>query len=87
VDRHVHRAALGDRNGGGAGLMDELLVFGRTEYAEPLIARATAAPGDDVLAANPAEWVELVSFPLSAVQWIIRDGEDAVNETAVRAGR
>ena len=67
--------------------MDELLVFGRTEYAEPLAARATAALGDDVLAANPAEWVELVTFPLSAVHWIIRDGEDAVNEPAIRAGR
>ena len=87
MDRHVHRAALGDRNGREAGLMDELLVFGRTEYAEPLTARGTAAPGDDVLAAHPGTWVELVAFPQSAVHWIIRDGEDAEHEAAVRAGR
>jgi hypothetical protein len=67
--------------------MDELLVFGRTEYAEPLTERGTAAPEDDVLAAHPGGWVELVTFPRSAVHWIIREGEDAENESAVRAGR
>jgi hypothetical protein len=67
--------------------MDELLVFGRTEYAEPLTERGTAGPEDDVLAAHPGAWVELVTFPRSAVHWIIRDGEDAENESAVRAGR
>lgn len=67
--------------------MDELLVFGRTEYAAPLTERGTVAPGDDVLAAHAGPWVELVTLPRSAVQWIIRDGEDAENELAVRAGR
>jgi hypothetical protein len=67
--------------------MDEVLVFGRTEYAEPLTSRGTVARGDDVLAARPEPWVELVAFRQSAVHWIIRDGEDAENEAAVRAGR
>lgn len=67
--------------------MDELLVFGRTDYAAPLTSRGTAAPGDEVLAAHPGAWVELVAFPNNAVHWIIRDSEDAENEPAVRAGR
>jgi hypothetical protein len=67
--------------------MDELLVFGRTEYAEPLTERGTAGLDDDVRAAHPGTWVELVTFPRSAVHWIIRDGEDAENELAARAGR
>lgn len=64
----------------------ELLVFGRTEYAEPLTERGTAAAGDDVLATYPGSWVELVVFPREAVHWIVRDGEDAESERAVRAG-
>jgi hypothetical protein len=67
--------------------MGELLVFGRTEYPEPLTESGSAAPEDDVLATHPGAWVELVTFPRSAVHWIIRDGEDAENEPAVRAGR
>lgn len=67
--------------------MDELLVFGRTEYPEPLTERGTAEPGEDVLAANPGAWVELVTFPRSAVHWIIRDGEDVENAAPVRACR
>jgi hypothetical protein len=67
--------------------MDEVLVFGRTEYAEPLTERGAAEPGGDVLAAHPGAWVELVTFPRSAVHWIIRDGEDVENEAPVRAGR
>ena len=63
----------------------ELLVFGRTEYAEPLTDRGEAGAGEDVLATHPGEWVELVAFPSSAVHWIIRDGEDAESERAVRA--
>jgi hypothetical protein len=66
--------------------MDELLVFGRTEYAEPLTERGTAATDADVLAAYPGQWVELVAFPSSAVHWIIREGEDAESERAARAG-
>ena len=64
----------------------ELLVFGRTEYAEPLTERGTAAPGDDVLATHPGAWVELVVVPHEAVHWIIRDGEDAESERTVRVG-
>jgi hypothetical protein len=67
--------------------MDELLVFGRTEYVEPLTERGTAALGDDVLAAYPGAWVELVAFPRNAVHWIVRDGEDVEDELALRAGR
>ena len=63
----------------------ELLVFGRTEYAEPLTERGEAEADEDVLAAHRGEWVELVAFPSSAVHWIIRDGEDAESEHAVRA--
>ena len=65
----------------------ELLVFGRTEYAEPLTERGDAAPGEDVLATHPGPWVELVAFPRSAVHWIIRDGEDTERERRVRAVR
>lgn len=58
-------------------MIDQLLVFGRTQYAEPLTERGTATSEDDVLAAHPGQWVELVAFPRGAVHWIIRDGEDA----------
>ena len=64
----------------------ELLVFGRTEYAEPLTDVGTAAAGDDVQAIHPEAWVELVAFPREAVQWIVRDGEDVESERIVRAG-
>ncbi len=87
MDGHVHRAAPEDRHGGEAGLTGELLVFGRTEYAEPLTERGTAPPDEDVLATHAGPWVELVVFPREAVHWIIRDGEDAENEPAVRAVR
>jgi hypothetical protein len=65
----------------------DLLVFGRTEYAEPLTERGTAPSEDAVAKAYPGEWVELVAFPLAAAHWIIRDGEDAEREGAVPAGR
>jgi len=64
----------------------ELLVFGRTEYAEPLTEQGAADAGDDVRALYPGSWVELVVFPREAVHWIVRDGEDAESEHAVRAG-
>ena len=67
--------------------MEDLLVFGRTEYAEPLTERGTAANREDVLAAYPGDWVELVAFPGSAVHWIVRDGEDAERDAAVSARR
>jgi hypothetical protein len=68
-------------------MSDEVLVFGRTEYAEPLTERGVAATADDVLATHPGSWVELIVFPCTAVQWIIRDGQEAENERPVRAGR
>ena len=52
-----------------------LRVFGRTEYAEPLVELGTVDGGADVRAAYDGEWVELVSFPEHAIHWIIRDGE------------
>ena len=53
-----------------------LLVFGRTEYAEPLVELGTAVDDGDVLATYQGEWVELVAFPEDAVRWIVRDGRD-----------
>jgi hypothetical protein len=64
----------------------ELLVFGRTEYEEPLTEQGTAAEGDDALKTHPGTWVELVVFPRDAVHWIVRDGEDVESERTVRAG-
>ncbi len=65
----------------------ESLVFGRTDYAEPLTERGTVATGEDPLATCPGPWVELVVFPQEAVHWIVRDGEDAESERAVRVVR
>jgi len=67
--------------------MTEFLVFGRTEYAEPLTERGEAAAVGDVLAGFPGEWVELVAFPRSSVHWIVRDGEEAERELRARAPR
>ena len=44
---------------------EELVVFGRTEYAEPLSECGEAATGEDVLAILPGPWVELVTIPRS----------------------
>jgi hypothetical protein len=52
-----------------------LRVYGRTEYAEPLVELGTADEGSGVLASHEGDWVELVTFPEDAIQWIIRDGE------------
>lgn len=57
-----------------------LLVFGRTEYAEPLVELGTADEDRDVLDAYEGEWVELVAFPVDAVHWIVRDGQDVDDE-------
>ena len=57
-----------------------LRVFGRTEYAEPLVELGTAEDGSDVRGAFDDEWVELVAFPEQAVHWIIRDGERVDDE-------
>jgi hypothetical protein len=55
-----------------------LQVYGRTEYAEPLVELGTADVDDmaAVRAAYGGEWVELVAFPEDAVQWIVRDGRE-----------
>jgi hypothetical protein len=71
---HVHRAAATDRAGGEAGVT--VRVYGRTEYAEPLTELGTIDDESDVRAAFEGNWVELVTFPEVAMQWIIRDGEE-----------
>jgi hypothetical protein len=55
-----------------------LQVYGRTEYAEPLVELGTVDADDaaGVRAAYDGEWVELVAFPEEAVHWIIRDGRE-----------
>jgi len=53
-----------------------LRVYGRTEYAEPLVELGTVNGTTDVPGAYDGEWVELVAFPEDAIHWIIRDGED-----------
>ena len=52
-----------------------LRVYGRTEYAEPLVELGTVDERADVRAAYEGQWVELVSFPDDAIHWIIREGE------------
>jgi hypothetical protein len=51
-------------------------VFGRTDYAEPLVELGTVDDTTDVRAAYDGEWIELVAFPEDAIHWIVRDGED-----------
>jgi hypothetical protein len=53
-------------------------VFGRTEYAEPLVELGTVDVDEpaDVRAEYGGEWVELVAFPEDAVHWIVRDGRE-----------
>ena len=58
------------------------LVYGRTEYAEPLVEVGTADEGEDVRAAFAGAWVELVAIPDDAVHWIVRDGEEVEDERA-----
>ena len=57
-----------------------LLVFGRTEYAEPLVELGTVDEDGDVLETYEGEWVELVTFPEDAIHWIVRDGQDVDDE-------
>lgn len=88
MDGHVHRAPPVDHDGGEARVMGaDLLVFGRTEYSEPLTQLGEAEGGEDARATYRDQWVELVTVPRSAVHWIIRDGEDAESEHTARAGR
>ena len=53
-----------------------LRVYGRTEYAEPLVELGTADDSSDVRATYDGEWVELVAFREHAMHWIIRDGDE-----------
>jgi hypothetical protein len=57
-----------------------VLVYGRTEYAEPLVEVGTAEELEDVRDAYEGAWVELVAFPENAAHWIVRDGEDVEDE-------
>jgi hypothetical protein len=50
-------------------------VYGRTEYAEPLLEVGSLEQRRDVRAAFDGEWVELVAVPDEAIHWIIRDGD------------
>jgi hypothetical protein len=50
-------------------------VYGRAQYAEPLVEVGIADEGSDVRASFDGEWVELVEVPDEAVHWIIRDGD------------
>jgi hypothetical protein len=63
------------------------LVYGRTEYAEPLVQVGSVDEGDDVRAAFPGEWVELVVIPAEAVHWIVRDGQEVEGERAFARAR
>jgi hypothetical protein len=55
-------------------------VYGRTEYAEPLVELGTVDRESDVRAAFDAEWVELVALPDEAIHWVIRDGEQIADD-------
>jgi hypothetical protein len=57
-----------------------VLVYGRTEYAEPLVEVGTADEVGNVPDAYEGDWVELVAFPEEAVHWIVRDGEDVAGD-------
>ncbi len=55
----------------------EYLVFGRTEYAEPLALVTTvetaSTPTVDALGVG-RDWLELVLVPADEILWILRDG-------------
>jgi len=51
-------------------------VYGRTDYAEPLVELGTVDDTTDARAAYRGEWIELVAFPEDAIRWIVRDGKD-----------
>jgi hypothetical protein len=53
-----------------------LRVYGRTEYAEPLVELGAAEDGTDIRNAYAGRWVELVAFSEDAMHWIIRDGDE-----------
>jgi hypothetical protein len=63
-----------------------VLVYGRTEYAEPLEAVGSLEEGADARAAFPGDWVELVLIPEADIHWIVRDGKEVEGERSfVRA--
>jgi len=66
----------------------DYLVFGRTEYAEPLalvtIVEAAPTPTVDDLGVG-GDWLELVLVPADEIIWILRDGEPAGGDPRVRA--
>jgi len=53
-----------------------LRVYGRREYAEPLVELGVVDATADAVETYAGEWVELVTFPDTAVHWIIRGGEE-----------
>ena len=57
-----------------------MLVYGRTAYPEPLVEVGSIGAGEDVRAAFPGDWVELVVIPEADVQWIVRDGKEVEGE-------
>jgi hypothetical protein len=77
VGRSLHRPASRDPSGRDAGLT--VRVYGRTEYAEPLVELGSARDEDDVRGAHGGDWLELVAFPEAAIHWIIRDGETVLD--------
>lgn len=69
--------------------MATYLVFGRTEYAEPLALVSTvdaaAPPAIDDLDTG-SEWLELVLVPAAAAIWVLRDGDTAWTGTNTSHG-
>jgi hypothetical protein len=66
------------------------LLYGRSEYAEPLTARDTTVASEEDVAdrarsALPGTWVELVAIPEEALCWIVQEGEEVEDGRAVRA--
>jgi hypothetical protein len=49
-------------------------VYGRSEYAEPLVHVGVVGEVRRARETYPGNWVELVAFPEQSIHWIIRDG-------------
>ena len=66
----------------------EYLVFGRTEYAEPLAlvttVEAASTPTVDYLGIG-GDWLELTLVPADEIIWILRDGVPVGGDLRVRA--
>lgn len=68
--------------------MAQHLIFGRTEYAEPLALVTTVDAGstptlDDLDVGT--DWLELVVVPEEAAIWVLRDGEPVERAAEVGA--